>query len=41
MKEARRRIFPVSEQQPFETWQVGAVRLPLWFPRKDGDPFRA
>jgi hypothetical protein len=41
MAEPSRRIFPALKSQPFETWQVGAVRLPAWFPRDDGDPFRA
>jgi tetratricopeptide (TPR) repeat protein len=41
MAKAGRRIVPDVGIQPFETWQVGAVRLPLWFPRKGGDPFRA
>ncbi|MEO6191659.1 MAG: tetratricopeptide repeat protein [Thermoanaerobaculia bacterium] len=41
MVEPSRRIFPALSSRPFETWQVGAVRLPAWFPRDDGDPFRA
>jgi tetratricopeptide (TPR) repeat protein len=41
MAEPRRRIFPALASRPFETWQVGAVRLPVWFPRQNGDPFRA
>jgi hypothetical protein len=41
MAEPSRRIFPALKSRPFETWQVGAVRLPSWFPRDDGDPFRA
>jgi tetratricopeptide (TPR) repeat protein len=41
MAEPSRRVFPALKSQPFETWQVGAVRLPAWFPRDDGDPFRA
>lgn len=41
MAEPSRRIFPTLKSRPSETWQVGAVRLPAWFPRDDGDPFRA
>jgi tetratricopeptide (TPR) repeat protein len=41
MAEPNPRIFPALASRPFETWQVGAVRLPVWFPRQDGDPFRA
>jgi tetratricopeptide (TPR) repeat protein len=41
MAKAGRRIVPEVGARPFKTWQVGAVRLPLWFPRKGGDPFRA
>ncbi|HTG32663.1 MAG TPA: tetratricopeptide repeat protein [Thermoanaerobaculia bacterium] len=40
MAEPSRRIFPALSSRPFETWQVGAVRLPAWFPRDGGDPFR-
>lgn len=40
MTEPSRRIFPALKSQPFETWQVGAVRLPDWLSRDDGDPFR-
>jgi tetratricopeptide (TPR) repeat protein len=40
MAESSGRIFPAFASRPFETWQVGAVRLPVWFPRLDGDPFR-
>jgi tetratricopeptide (TPR) repeat protein len=32
-------IFRRPVRQPFETWQVGAVRLPMWL-RSGGDPFR-
>jgi tetratricopeptide (TPR) repeat protein len=41
MAERDRRILPLSARQSFETWQVGAVRLPAWFPRAGGDPYRA
>jgi tetratricopeptide (TPR) repeat protein len=40
MAEPGRQIFPLAVKQPFETWQVGAVRLPMWLPRSGGDPFR-
>ena len=41
MAEPSRRIFPALKSRPFETWQVGAVRLQGWFPRDGGEPFRA
>jgi len=41
MTEPSRKIFPALKSRPFETWQVGAVRLPAWLPRDGGDPFRA
>jgi tetratricopeptide (TPR) repeat protein len=40
MAELVRQIFPGSVRPPFETWQVGAIRLPMWLPRLGGDPFR-
>jgi hypothetical protein len=40
MAELVRQIFPGPVRQPFETWQVGAIRLPMWLPRLGGDPFR-
>jgi hypothetical protein len=40
MAEPDRQIFPLSVNQPFETWQVGAVRLPIWLTRADGAPYR-
>jgi tetratricopeptide (TPR) repeat protein len=39
MTEPGRRMFPVVAGQPFETWQVATVRLPIWMP-KDGKPTR-
>ena len=42
MAEDGRRMFPISSIQPFETWQVGLVRLPIWLPLgEDGKPARA
>lgn len=41
MAEPSGKIFPALKSRPFETWQVGAVCLPGWFPRDGGDPFRA
>jgi tetratricopeptide (TPR) repeat protein len=40
MAEPDRQIFPLSVGQPFETWQVGAVRMPLWLPGAGGAPYR-
>jgi tetratricopeptide (TPR) repeat protein len=40
MAEPDRQIFPLSVGNPFETWQVGAVRLPIWLARADGAPYR-
>ncbi len=41
MAEPGGQIFPGRPvRQPFETWQVGAARLPMWLPRSGGDPFR-
>jgi tetratricopeptide (TPR) repeat protein len=31
----------VRTERPFETWQVGAVRLPLWMIREDGEVCQA
>jgi hypothetical protein len=39
MAEPDRQIFPLSVGQPFETWQVGAIRLPIWLARADGAPY--
>ena len=40
MAEPGRQIFPLAVKQPFETWQVGAIRLPMWLSQVGGDPFR-
>lgn len=40
MAKAGRRMVPGVGGQPFDTWQVGVVRLSSWFLRKGGDPFR-
>ena len=41
MTEPSRKIFPALKSQPFETWQVGAVRLPALGSTGRRNPFRA
>src|ERR1700712_1558227 len=40
MAEPGPQIFPLAVKQPFETWQGGAIPLPMWLPQMGGDPFR-
>ncbi len=40
MAEPDRQIFPQSVGRPFETWQVGATRLPIWLAGAGGAPYR-
>src|SRR5215203_4676327 len=42
MAEPGRQIFPVLSSQPFETWQIEVVPLPVWLPPEgSGTPSRA
>jgi tetratricopeptide (TPR) repeat protein len=42
MAEPGRQIFPVLSSQPFETWQIEVVPLPVWLPPEGiGTPSRA
>jgi tetratricopeptide (TPR) repeat protein len=42
MVEPGRQIFPVLSSQPFETWQIEVVPLPVWLPTEgSGTPSRA
>jgi len=42
MTEPGRQIFPVLSRQPFETWQIEVVPLPVWLPPEgSGVPSRA
>src|SRR5436305_2208076 len=40
MEPAVKPIFARTTKEPFETWELGAIRLDTWIPRPGREPFR-